>query len=172
MFSSYKRQRILHYYCLDYKALTIVKEKLFASRQGVKKFLRHYQKSGTIGRSPGSGRPSKITEQVRQMVEPQTRSDDESTAYQLQALLRSKGMGISLTTILRCRIALGWTFRGISYCQLIRAANVAKRLEWAQEYLYDSFERIIWTDECTPQLETHRRFCCRKWGEPPCNKPR
>ena len=69
MFSSYKRQRILYYYFLGYKAPTIVellrKEKLFASRQGVQKFLRHYQRSGTIGRSPGSGRRSKITEQIR-----------------------------------------------------------------------------------------------------------
>ena len=34
------------------------------------------------------------------------------------------------------------------------------------------FSDVIWTDECTVQLETHRRFCCRKKGEAPKNKPR
>ena len=176
MFSFYKRQRILYYYSLGYKAPTIVellrREKLFASRQGVQKFLRHYQKSGTIGRSPGSGRRSKITEEIRQIVEDQMRLDDETTAYQLHALLTSKGINISLRTILRCRTSLSWTFRGSSYCQLIRTENVTKRLQWAEEHRDDLFERVIWTDECTVQLETHRRFCCRKREEPPRNKPR
>ena len=176
MFSSYKRQRILHYFFLGYKAPTIVellrKEKLFASRQGVQKFLRHYQSSGTVGRSPGSGRRSSITEHIRQIVEAQMRLDDETTAHQLHALLTRQGIDISLRTILRCRTALGWTFRGSSYCQLIRAANMAKRLEWAQEHRHDTFDRVIWTDKCTVQLETHRQFCCRKRGEPLRNKPR
>ena len=34
------------------------------------------------------------------------------------------------------------------------------------------FSDVIWTDECTVQLETHRHFCCRKKGEAPKNKPR
>ena len=49
-----------------------------------------------------------------------------------------------------------------------------KRLEWAKEVLSeckDGFNDVIWTDECTVQLETHRRFCCRKKGEAPKNKP-
>ena len=75
------------------------KEKLFASRQGVEKVLRHYQRSGTIGRSPGSGRLSRITEQIRQIVKVQMRLDDESIANQLHALLTSKGIDISLRTI-------------------------------------------------------------------------
>ena len=175
-FSSYKRQRILHYYFRGYKAPTIVKllrgEKLPASRQGVQKFLKHYRKTGTIGRSAGSGRPSKITQEIRNIVEEQMRLDDETTAYQLHSILTSKGIPISLRTILRCRTSLGWTFRGSSYCQLIRTENKAKRLEWAQQHRSDTFDEVVWTDECTVQLETHRRFCCRKRGEPPRNKPR
>ena len=76
---------------------------------------------------------------------------------------------------LRCRSALGWTFRGSSYCQLIREANKKQRLRWAQQYLSEAgegFLDVLWTDECSVQLETHRRFCCRKQGERPRNKPR
>jgi len=31
---------------------------------------------------------------------------------------------------------------------------------------------VIWSDECSVQLETHRRFCCCKKGEAPKSKPR
>lgn len=98
--------------------------------------------------------------------------DDETTAYQLLELLKEKGYTISLRTILRCRTSLGWTFRGSAYCQMIREANKQKRLDWAREHLGQSFDDVIWTDESTIQMETHRRFACRKRGEPPRPKPR
>ena len=74
-------------------------------------------------RRPGSGRRSKITQQVKELVEAQMRLDDETTASQLHKLLISKGYIMSFRTILRCRKDLGWTFRGSSYCQLIGAVN-------------------------------------------------
>ena len=84
VFSAYKRQRILYYYLQGYRAPTIAtllsREKLQASRQGIQKFLNHYNKTGTIGRSAGSGRRPKITEEIRQIVEAQMRVDDETTA--------------------------------------------------------------------------------------------
>ena len=58
---------------------------------------------------------------------------------------------------------------------MIREVNKRERLEWARQYLDEAstgFEDVIWTDEATVQLESHRRFCCRKRGERPKNKPR
>ena len=72
----------------------------------------------------------------------------------------------------RCKTALGWTFRGSSYCQLIRHANKQKQLDWAERHTDLAFNDVVWTDECTVQLESHRRFCCRKRGQPAKNKPR
>ena len=40
------------------------------------------------------------------------------------------------------------------------------------QYLRDEFTDVIWTDETTFQLETDRRFCCRKRGHKPRYKPR
>ena len=100
------------------------------------------------------------------------RQDDGTTAYQLHALLVAHGYSLSIRTVLRCRTSLGWTFRGGSYCQLIRKANKAKRLAWAQQHIGDDCENVVWTDECTVQLQTHRRYCCRKRKEPPRLKPR
>ena len=92
------------------------------------------------------------------MVEEQIRLDDETTAHQLHKILTSKGYSISLSTILRCRTSLGWTFRGSAYCGLIRHANKVKRLEWATNNPYSdkTFKNVIFTDECTLQLESHR----------------
>ena len=123
-------------------------------------------------RLPGSGRPSKITPEIKKIVDDRMQHDDETTAVQLFHLLKEKGYSISLRTILRCRTELGWTFRGSSYCQLIRQANKIKRLDWAKINLNDKFQNVVWTDEATIQLETHRRFSCHRKGERPKNKPR
>ena len=60
--------------------------------------------------------------------------------------------------MLRCRTALGWTFRGSSYCQLIRDVNKTKRLEWIRQFLSEASSGFedIWTDEATVQLGTYR----------------
>jgi len=113
-----------------------------------------------------------ITEEVRRIVEEQMRRDDETTASQLHVLLVSMGYTLNLRTVLRCRTSLGWTFRGSAYCQLIRDVNKQKRLDFARAHRSDNFANVIFTDECSVQLETHRRRSCRKEGEPPKNKPR
>ena len=98
--------------------------------------------------------------------------DDETTSVQLLKLLRDNGIQLSLVTILRCRSSLGWTFRGSAYCQLIRDVNKVKRLDWCKANSEDNFENVIFTDECSIQMETHRRFACRRKGEAPRPKPR
>ena len=176
VFSTYKQQRILVHYSRGYKAPTIAKllqeENLRASRVGIAKFLKKFNETGCIQRRPGSGRPSKISAEIKEIVEEQMRADDETTATQLHRLLRQRGYNLSLRTVLRCRSVLGWTFRGSAYCQLIRDVNKQKRLAWARQYIADDFSNVIWTDECSVQMESHRRFCCRKRGEAPKPKPR
>ena len=166
----------MYYYQQGYRAPTIClllqKEQLSVSHVGIAKFLSKYKETRSIARTPGSGRSSKITAEIKALVEAKMQEDDETTALQLHALLVSRGYQISKKTILRCRTALGWTFRGSAYCQLIRESNKIKRLEWARQHLQDNFDNVVWTDECSVQLETHKRYCCRKQGEPPRPKPR
>ena len=95
------------------------------------------------------------------------RNDDETTATQLQAILASQNMYVSLATIVRNRQDLGWTYRGSAYCQLIRQQNKEKRLDWARTYINDDFNNVIWSDETTVQIETHKRYCYRKEGQKP-----
>ena len=99
--------------------------------------------------------------------------DNETTGKELSSVvLHQSGISIMPCTARRARHSLGWTRRGTAYCQLIRAGNCAKWLLWARENLGRVFHDVIWTDETTVQLESHRPFCCRKEGQAPRCKPR
>ena len=98
-------------------------------------------------------------------------TDDETTGKELVSSLSWNGVSISKTTALKGRKLLGWTRRGTAYCQLIRAVNCVKRLEWAQQNLGETFEDVVWSDETSVQLETHRRFHCYNKGQKPRYKP-
>ena len=66
-------------------------------------------------------------------------------------------------------------FQRSAYCQLIREANKVKRLAWARLHRNEAiqgFKDVIFADETSVQLETHRRFACCKVGQAPRPKPR
>ena len=83
VFSNYTKQMIV-YLGACHKAPTTLKllkeEGIKASRTGILKFIKRFEASGTIQRLPGSGRISKITGKIKEIVEQQMRDDDETTA--------------------------------------------------------------------------------------------
>ena len=149
--SIYEKQRIVVYFKNGLNPSQITSalkvEGIYTCRQTVARFLKRYLSTGTIARKEGSGRPSKITDTVLGLVERAMLKDDETTATQLHAMLNSCSIQFSLSTILRSRTMLGWTFRGSKYCQLIRQVNKVKRFQWASKNLYESlvggFEDVI-----------------------------
>ena len=179
VFSEYTKTRILFYRDQGCRPLRIAsllhQEGISASGRGVALFIKRFDETRSIVRRPGSGLWTVISDDMKEVVEQEMQRDDETTAQQLHAILVRKGYSVSMSTILRCRRKLGWTFRGSAYCQMIRAVNKTKRLEWARAYAHEAesgFLDVIFTDETSIQLESHRRFCCRKAGQPPRPKPR
>ena len=87
VFSDYTKRRILYHHAQGHRAPTIVKllqdEGLVTSRRGVYAFLLRMQETGGISRCPGSGRPSKTTDEVKEAVEAEMRDDDETTVKEL-----------------------------------------------------------------------------------------
>ena len=79
---------------------------------------------------------------------------------------------VSTRTVLRWRKQLGWTSKSTSYCQMIRDVNKEKRLAWAIQNKDMSFKDVIFSDESTIQIKTHRRTCCYKRGQKPRYKPK
>ena len=120
MLSSYSKLRIVAHFMAGNGASKIQQllqdEGIIVSRVSIWKFLYRYKRTGTIARKEGSGRPTKVTPQVLATVEEQMNKDDETTALQLHKILNDKGVAINIITILCCRKALGWTFRGSVYC--------------------------------------------------------
>ena len=109
-------------------------------RSGYRKFTRCYKETENIGRRPGNGRPSA---EIKQIVDEQKRKGNATSAFQLHALLLSRGYYQSIRAILRCRTTLCWTFHGTAYCQLICELNKLKLLEWAQAYCNEA--KDSWT---------------------------
>ena len=101
VYSDYVKLRILHYHFKGFTAYTIVKcllkyDDIKASIVGVSKFLKHYKETGSIARKPGSGRLSKVTSTVKEMVEELMQNHDETTTTQIHSFLLAKGINISL----------------------------------------------------------------------------
>ena len=82
---------------------------------------------------------------------------------------------VSLTTI-KCarKVELGWIRTRPKYFQLVQAANKEKRLIWCNERLAekDTFHDVIWSDECSIQLDQHVRLCFRKSKQQCSLKPK
>ena len=145
---------------MGYKPLTICRmlweEGLIANRMGIHKLLQKHREMNNMERRPGSGRPMKMTVLVKALVDQQMRDDNETIALQLHTLLLHYVHTMTLKTVLRCRAALGWTFRGSANCQLIHQQNKVKHLQWAQEHLSDGFDNVIWTDVKRVQRSSNR----------------
>ena len=68
--------------------------------------------------------------------------NDEMTSGQIEKKLERYGISVCSSTVRRMRKKLGWTLQKTAYCQLIRAPNKVKRLEYARRVLEsgDTFE--------------------------------
>jgi len=152
--------------------IALDKDGVVTCRQTVWRIIQHINTHGSIHPLPKSGRRTVLTNEVLNIIDIAMQADDETTAKQLCSKLSDVGILITERTVLKGRHLMGWTSRGAAYCQLIRDQNQLKRLDWAKKNLGAGFEDVIWTDETTVQLETHRRFCCRKQGQKPRYKPR
>ena len=107
-----------------------------------------------------------LTEHLKCMDEALA-NDDELTARKLRSILEERwpDLQVSLATIKRERkYDLGWIRTRPKYCQLIRAVNKEQRLTWCKERIAekDTFQNVIWSDECSVQLDHHGRLCFRK----------
>lgn len=102
-------------------------EGLAYSPKSVSLLLRKLRDGQSIVRKHSTGRISKATQRVQNIIEEQMQRDDETTAAKLDRILQANGIKLSRSTILRCRRKLGWTYRGAGYCQLISEPNMIKR---------------------------------------------
>ena len=159
--SLYARRRMKALFCQGTTVKEVedelAAEQIVACQQTVWRFLSHYRKHGLVQALRRSGRPTKLTEAVQDVIEEAMQADNETTVEELVVILRTKcNISVSPCTTLKGRKLLGWSSHGAHYCPLIHNVNKEMRLVWAREYLNDPFLDVVWTDETTVQLETHR----------------
>ena len=123
-FPEYVKQRILALSRDGLRPPTIARilaqKGVKASRQGIDKFLLRYEEDRSTSRRKGSGRPTIITEGMREIVEERMQADDKTTVRQLHCCLTEEhGYSSCKRTAFRCRTGLGWTHRGSAHCQLM-----------------------------------------------------
>ena len=86
-FSEYTKRRILFFHSRGLKAPTIRhclrEEGIITSRECIHRFIQRYRLTGAIQRKRASGRPSKVTSEVRKLVDDFMEEDDETTAHQI-----------------------------------------------------------------------------------------
>ena len=100
--------------------------------------------------------------------------NDEATNRQIQKKLFKRGVEVHPSTVRRAPKEQGWTLQNTNYCQLIRDVNKTKRLEFTRRVIAteDTFDNIVFSDECSISLQQFRRTCYWKVGEPPKRKPK
>ena len=142
------------------------------SRLSVRRFLRRFQERHSFANAPLPGRPSEaVTPEVLDFIDAEMEKNDELTARKLGKKLQEQfGVNFSESKVKRLRQKLGWVQTGTKYCQLIREANRAKRLEFfCLKCLEDNeqFDDVIFTDECSVHMEKHAKLCFRRrWEQP------
>ena len=147
-----------------------------ASRQALSDFWKRYQTTKSLKDAPRSGRPSSMTDEGRQYVDNLLEDDDELTSRQIKILLETTlDIKVCESTVRRIlREELEWVVTLPKYCQTVREPNRVKRLEHAKKLLADNekFEDVIFTDESTIEMSTHKRICRRKKGQARKPKPK
>ena len=156
----------------------------FASRSRVSKvslfaLIKKFQTFKLVVDLLKKHRSSKLSECHYCYIDEQMTADNELTSRQLFFLFRAiyPDVQVSISTIKRARQHLGWISKKTRYCALIREVNKEKRLLWCKERIEKNdvdLDDVIFSDESSVQLESHRKTSYHKIGQPSrlCGKPK
>ena len=177
------RLRVIGLWKLKYRLKDIQaklqEEEIRVSKKSLCLLIRKYKETSSVcDRKYQRIRKSLNQEQYR-YIDNCMAENKELTSRQLyQKLLEEfPGVKTSISSVKRARRELGWVCKRSRYCALITETNKEKRLKWCEERQQTNdlqFSDVIFTDECTIQLESHRKVCYRKKKEPAplCAKPK
>ncbi len=77
-------------------------------------------------------------------------------------------LNVSCSTVQRVRRSLGFVRTKAKYCQVVRKANMPKRVNFSLKIMRDPslLKHVIFSDESAVQLDSHARFFYRPIGKP------
>ena len=172
--SLYARQRIVNLHQLGKNVSEISskireEDNVNASRSAVSLFLTRFRATGTLYDKPRTGRNKKLVIRHFDVIDEEMRRNDELSSIELARILLARcDIEVSPRTVRRVRKKLGWTWSGTKYCQLVKDVNKPKRMEHCLKVLSDrdDFADVIFSDECSVNIERSTRRSFHKVGEP------
>ena len=155
----------------------LVEEWIVVSERSIHKLLHKERITGLISDKERPKRSKLLSDEQLRFMDDELVKNDELTARRLRAMLETKWprmKSVSLTTIKRAWRRLGWIKSRPKYCQMIQEANKELRKRWCEQMIAnkETFSDVIFSDECTVQLDSHSKLCFRKIGQPRKLKPK
>ena len=146
-------------------------ENLTVSKKSLCLLIRKYRRTGSVADYRTTKPPRKLQENHYRFIDVAMVHNDELSITMLHNMLTAEfpELTVSQSTVKRARRELGWVAKKTRYCALISDTNKEKRLEWCKQQQKSGdldFANVVWTDECTVQLESHRRITFRKKQQP------
>ena len=157
-------------------AQRLKEENITISIKGLYLLITKYRSTNSVVDKPRRSRTKLLNREHYFFIDNQLSLNDELTTRQLHDLLVQEfpQLCVSSSTVKRACYELGWVVSNPKYCQLIRDRNKEKRLIWCKKMSKEKeqFDDVLFTDESSVMLETHRKRCYRKRGTPRKLKPR
>ena len=166
------RKHVIIWHRLGYSIKQkLEEENVCVSSRSLQQLIIKFQYHHTIWDLPRRAKPNKLSEEMTTLMNNMLRNNDEMISRQICSRLIEKFQSlnrVSLSTVKQARQAKGWVCTRPHYCQLIKEVNKVKWREWCQQQIEmkEEFEDVIFTDECTAQLDHHGRLCFRKESQP------
>ena len=167
--------RVVNMWRAKFKVKDIVdrlaEEGVKVSHTAVYNLLTKFKKTESIGDMKRRPRSRRLDEELYRFIDELMTKNTGLTSRQLYSALKEAYPMVeaSLSTVKRARRHLGWTAKHTRYYQLISEVNKEKRMDWCLDRVIADdldMEDVIWTDECSVQLESHHKTTYHKQGEP------
>lgn len=155
-------------------------EGVCVSKVALYALCRKYEATRSIQDRKRRSRPLLLNEDQYRFIDNTVANNVDMTSRQLHSALLAEYPdleSVSVSTVKRARLRLGWISKRTRYCALISERNQEKRVEFCRQLIENNdleFSDVIWTDECSVQLESHRKVTYHRIGEPArmCSRPK
>ena len=128
------------------------------SIRALKKLWKKFRLFGTIQNLAHPTGRKRVTNEHLEFIDNHMEKNPECTSPALRRLLLDTfGLNLSERHVQRIRNQLGWDHCSTRYCHTVREANKPKRYFYCLQRLCenDTFDDMVFTDECTVELERH-----------------
>ena len=140
-----------------YKA---IKLKAYREQQYIES-LKKLRETGTISRKPGSGRKSKIQDDILDKVKAILKDDNTLSAGEIQQKLEEQGIRVSNISITIALKSRKYNNKKPNVeTMLLNDVQKKARKEFCQNYIDSDYSKMIFTDECVFKGGKQRS---RKW---------